>query len=524
MATTVDYVVIGAGSAGCAVAGRLAESGDAEVAVLEAGGPDDHDMIHIPAGFPNLFKTEYDWDYQTEPQAALGGRADYWPRGRTYGGSGSINAQVVQRGAAGCYDGWADGGNAGWGWADVLPVFRRLEHNERGESEWHGVGGPMNVADQRDPNPLSRAFVEAAVEQGYARNADFNAASQLGFGLFQVNQKDGMRWSPARGYLHPVLGKENLTAVPHAQVTRLIFDGSRCTGAAYRTGGEEQVVTARREVVLCAGAVGSPQLLLLSGVGPRAQLEALGIAVVRDLPGVGENLLDHMWVPVAHRCTEPITMVAATDEAQLQRFAAERMGLLTSNIAEAGGFVQLDGASDIPDLQFHFGALFYILHGAVAPEGHGFSLFPSLVQPRSVGRLELRSADPAAKPVIDPRYLSDEGDLAVLVEGVRIARTILRSSALDSFRGDEVVPGDAVRSDDELADYVRAYAHTLFHPVGTCRMGVDAGAVVDAELRVRGVDGLRVADASVMPTIVNANTNFPSIMIGEKCAELVRSA
>jgi choline dehydrogenase len=522
---TYDYVVIGAGSAGCAAAGRLAESGDAEVVVLEAGGPDDHDMIHVPAGFPNLFRTEFDWDYATEPQADLGGRADYWPRGRVYGGSGSINAQVVQRGAPGCYDGWAARGNPGWGWADVLPVFKRLEHNERGASAWHGVGGPMNVADQRDPNPLSLAFVDAAAEQGHPRNDDFNGPSQLGFGLFQVNQKDGLRWSAARAYLHPVLGKDNVTAVPHAQVSRLVFDGSRCTGAVYRgADGDEHVASARREVVLCGGAIGSPQLLLLSGVGPRAQLEALGIAVVRDVPGVGENLLDHMWVPVAQSCTQPITMAAALDDAQVQRFGAERMGLLTSNIAEAGGFVQLDSGGAVPDLQFHFGALYYILHGAVAPEGHGYSLFPGLVQPASRGRLWLRSADPAAKPAIDPASLSEADDVAVLVEGLKLARSILASAAFDAFRGEEVVPGDGVVSDDDLAAYVRGYAHTLFHPVGTCRMGDDPDAVVDAELRVRGLEGLRVADASVMPTIVNANTNFPSIMIGERCAELLRSA
>jgi choline dehydrogenase len=518
--TTVDYVVIGAGSAGCAVAGRLAESGEAEVALLEAGGPDDHDMIHVPAGVPNLFKTEFDWDYETVPQPGLGGRADYWPRGKTYGGSGSINAQVVQRGAPGCYDDWAARGNTGWAWNDVFPVFRRLEHNERGESAFHGVGGPMNVADQRDPNPLSLAFVEAAAEQGYSRNNDFNAETQLGFGLYQVNQKDGMRWSPARGYLHPVLGKQNLVAVPHAQVRRLVFDGSRCTGAVYRVDGSERTVSARREVIVCGGAIGSPQLLLLSGVGPRAQLEAFGIDVLRDLPGVGQNLHDHMWVPIAHFCTQPITLAAATDEAQLQRFGAERKGLLTSNIAEAGGFMQINDG-DVPDLQFHFGPLFYILHGAGNPEGHGFSLFPGLLLPDSIGRLWLRSADPSVKPALDPNYLADERDVDLLVQGVKIGREVLRSAALDGYRGEEVVPGDVVRSDDELRDYVRAYAHTLFHPVGTCRMGDDDMAVVDAELRVRGVEGLRVADASVMPYIVNCNTNFPSIMIGERCAELV---
>jgi len=515
-----DYVVIGAGSAGCAVAARLAESGEHEVVLLEAGGPDDLDLIHVPAGIPFLFKSAVDWDFATEPQKQLKGRADYAPRGKTYGGTSSINAQVVQRGAHGSYDEWAEAGNKGWAFADLLPIFKHIEHNERGASEWHGVGGPINVADQRDPNPVTLACIEAAIEAGYARNDDFNGVGQLGFGMHQVSQKEGTRCSAARGYLHPSLGRENFTVVPFAQASRLTFDGRRCTGVVYRDPAGEHTVTARREVVLSAGAFGSPQLLLLSGVGGRHQLERHGIDLVAHLPGVGENLYDHVMVPTNHYCTQPITLAAAGTEEQAARFANEKMGLLTSNLAEGGGFVQI-GEGNVPDVQFHFGPLFFLHHGASNPEGHGFVAFTILGRPRSVGRVELRSADPAAKPVIDPNFLDDERDLDGLVAGVRIVQDILGSAALNGYRGDPYPAAAMSRDDEEVRDYIRDYAQTLYHPVGTCAMGSGQMAVVDHELRVHGVDGLRVADASVMPYIVNANTNFPSIMIGERCAELM---
>lgn len=515
-----DYIVIGAGSGGCAVAGRLAEAG-AEVLVLEAGVADEQQEIHIPAAFPLLFKSPLDWDYETEPQKFLNARTDYWPRGKMFGGSSSINAQIYQRGAASDYDGWAERANAGWSWGDVLPIFKRAENQERGASEYHGVGGPINVADLRDPNPLTTTFVEACAEQGLPANDDFNGASQEGFGLYQVTQKGGMRWSAARGYLHSALERENCTAISGAHVSRLIIENGRCTGVAYVKDGEEHFVDAGREVILSGGAINSPQVLMLSGIGPRAHLESLGIEVRRDLPGVGQNLQDHMMAPVAHTTDHEISLAGAGSEEAAAEFQAEQMGLLTSNLGEAGGFVTLFDGSPAPELQFHFVPGWFIFHGMGNPEGHGFTLVPTLVGTRSIGSMWLRSADPFDKPALDPAYLEDDRDMEILLEGTRLARQILGSPAFDEFRGEEYLPGDAAQSDDDIREHIRNYATGIYHPVGTCAMGSDDRAVVDDRLRVHGVDGLRVADASIMPVIINANTNNPCIMIGEKCADMI---
>lgn len=515
-----DYVVVGAGSAGSAVAGRLAEA-DADVLVLEAGVPDEQQEIHIPAAFPALFKSPLDWDYETEPQKFLNDRSDYWPRGKMLGGSSSINAMIYQRGAHADYDGWASLGNEGWAWSDMMPLFKGSENQERGASEYHGVGGPMNVADLRDPNLLSTTFIEACREQGLALNDDFNGANQEGFGFYQVNQKGGMRWSAAKGYLHPALERDNLTAITGAHVTRLVIENDRCVGVAYVKDGEHHVVHARNEVILSGGAINSPQVLMLSGIGPRQHLESLGIDVVRDLPGVGQNLQDHMMAPVAYNTGHEISLASAATEKEAARFQSEQMGLLTSNIAEAGGFVTLFEGSPAPELQFHFAPGFFILHGAGNPEGHGFTLLATLVGTRSVGSMWLRSADPFDKPALDPAYLEDERDMDVLLAGTKMARDILRSAAFDEFRTTEHLPGDHVVSDEDLREHIRTYATGIYHPVGTVKMGSDDDAVVDDHLRVRGITGLRVADASIMPVIINANTNNPSIIIGEKCAQMV---
>ena len=517
---TYDYVVVGAGSGGSAVVGRLSEAG-ARVLVLEAGVPDEQQEIHVPAAFPALFKSPLDWDYETEPQKFLNDRTDYWPRGKMLGGSSSINAMIYQRGAHSDYDHWSDLGNQGWSWNDMFPLFKQSENQERGASEYHGVGGPMNVADLRDPNPLSATFIEACGEQGLPLTDDFNGASQEGFGFYQVNQKGGMRWSAARGYLHPALERDNVTAITGAHVTRLIIEDGRCTGVAYDKEGEQHVASAELEVILCGGAINSPQVLMLSGIGPRQHLEALGIDVVRDLPGVGKNLQDHMMSPVAFNTDHEITLASAATEEQAARFQADQMGLLTSNIAEAGGFVTLFDGSPAPELQFHFAPGFFILHGAGNPEGHGFTLLPTLVGTRSVGRVWLRSADPYDKPHLDPAYLEDERDMDVLLEGTKLAREILRSAAFDEFRTTEHLPGDHVVSDEDLREHIRTYGTGIYHPVGTAKMGSDDDAVVDDHLRVHGITGLRVADASIMPVIINANTNNPSIVIGEKCAQMV---
>ena len=516
-----DYIVIGAGSAGCAVAGRLSERADLKVLVLEAGGADDEPNIHVPAAFPHLFKTPLDWNYETEPQEHCDGRTDYVPRGKMFGGSSSINAMVYQRGNPADYDRWAALGNAGWAWQDVLPYFKKAQNQERGASTAHGIGGPINVADQRDPNPLTVAFVGACKEQGLKMNEDFNAGQQEGFGFYQVTQKDGMRWSAARGYLHPALGRKNLDVVAGALVLRLTFDGTRCTGCVYAKDGAEQTVEASREVILCGGAINSPQLLMLSGIGPKAHLESLGIAVVKDLPGVGQNLQEHLMVPVAYHCKEPITLAAAATPEQAARLQTEGKGLLTSNIAEAGGFVRLSPDAPAPEMQFHFGPTWFVYHGAGNPEGHGFTLLPGVVATKSVGKLELRSADPTDPPRIDPNYLAAPEDMAVLVEGVKLARRILGSSTFARYRGAEHLPGEAVRTDEDIKAFIRTYVQNIYHPVGTCKMGNDPAAVVDHRLRLHGMTGLRVADASIMPKIINANTNNPCIMIGEKCADMI---
>ena len=514
-----DYVLVGAGSAGCVLADRLSASG-ASVLLLEAGGPDTRPEIHIPATFSRLFKTDADWAYHTVPQAEAAGREWFWPRGKVLGGSSAINAMIYIRGHRADYDGWAAGGCTGWGYSDVLPYFKRSEDNAVWENAYHATGGPWRVEDPRSPNVLSRAFVEAAAQAGHDRNPDFNGAEQEGAGLYQVNQRGGRRDSAATAFLRRAMRRPNLSVETGAHVTRVTVEGGRASGVAYRQGGVRRRAVASREVVLCGGAVNTPQLLMLSGIGPAAHLREYGIRVVADRHEVGQNLQDHPIAGVRWASREPVSLLGAEAMGQVARYLALRRGMLSSNVAEAGLFAHVR-PGPVPDLQFHVAPSLFYEHGFQQPDAHGFSLGPTLVTPRSRGEVALASGDAADHPRIDPRYFSEPSDLDVMVEGVKMAREIAAQEAYARFRGHEMDEMAEAQTDREIRRTVRHTAETLYHPVGTCRMGPDADSVVDLALRVRGVDGLRVADASVMPTIPNGNTAAPTVMIGERAADFV---
>ncbi len=526
-----DFVVVGAGSAGCVLAGRLSEDPLARVLVLEAGPPDDVDEVRIPAAFYRLFKTERDWDFTTEEQKQLHGRRLYWPRGRMLGGCSSLNAMIYVRGSRLDYDGWRDSyGATGWGFADLLPYFRRAEDNarfrpapgQRGASPWHGSGGPLRVEDPRQVHELTDAFVAAAGDAGIPPTDDFNGAQQDGAGRYQLTQRGGRRWSAADAYLRPALRRRNLTVVTDALVTRVTVESGRATGVSYRHRGEQRHARAEREVVLAGGAVNSPQLLLLSGIGPAAQLRGHGIDVVVDLPGVGEGLQDHPYVPVSWFTRGVSDLHDAETTLNTLRWLIGRRGPLTSNVSECGAFVRTAAGLPAPDVQFHFLATIGIDHGLRRPPGRGMTIAPAVVHARSRGRVTLRSADPRWRPAIDAGYYTDPADLATMVAGVRIAQEIASRPPLSRAVDRPYLPGPDARTDDELAETVRARTETLYHPVGTCAMGTGDAAVVDPQLRVRGVDGLRVVDASVMPTVPRGNTNAPTIALAERAADLLR--
>jgi choline dehydrogenase len=512
-----DYIIVGAGSAGCVLANRLSEDSSVRVLLIEAGGTDNKPEIHIPIAFATLFQTAYDWAYVTEAQPHLQNRQIDWPRGKMLGGSSSMNIMVYIRGNELDYDQWRENGNAGWGYAEVLPYFRRAERQQRGASSYHGNDGPQYVADPRSPNILSRTFLKAGVEAGLPLNADFNGASQEGVGLAQLTQKRGMRNSTADAYLRPALRRPNLVVLTDTLVQRVLFEGKRASGVACVRQGEEEEIYASQEVILCAGAINSPQLLLLSGLGPAEQLQDQGIAVLSDLPGVGENLQDHLLVPVCYTCTRPVSLASAKNLGNLLKFLLFKKGPLTSNIGEAGAFYKTRQDLPAPDLEMAFTPVSYL-----DQEHHGFTLGPILLAPESRGYLALRSPDVHQSPLIQPNYLDQQADLEVLIAGVKLARCLAETRALAPYRGEEFAPGSQVQSAEEIADFIRASATTVYHPVGTCKMGNDVRAVVDSELRVRGVHNLRVVDASIMPTLVRGHTNAAAIMIAEKAADLIR--
>jgi choline dehydrogenase len=511
-----DYVIVGAGSAGCVLAARLSENADVGVALLEAGGEDTQPEIHVPAAFPALFKSELDWDLLSEPEPGLDGRRLYLPRGRMLGGCSSINAMIYVRGNRLDYDAWAAAGHEGWGFDDVLPYFRRSEDNERGESPYHGVDGPLSVSDGRSLHPLVDTMLEAARMAGHEANPDFNGARQEGVGRFQLTQRDGRRCSTADAFLRPAERRRNLTVIPRAMALKVVFEGERAVGVEIARDGRVETIRAEREVLICAGAYQSPVLLMLSGIGPEDQLAPLGIEIREALP-VGENLQDHYMAQLNFLTDEPSLFTATTPE-NFALLAEQGRGPLSSNIPEGAGFFRARAGVDAPDVEFHFAPSLLVDEGLTAPSDNGYCFGPVVIKPTSRGRVMLRSPLPSAKPRVLSNFLTTEEDRASMLAGMKLAMEIAQQAPL---RAVERVPFSVPDStaDADMMAFARRAGQTVYHPTSSCAMGV----VVDAQLRVYGCDGLRVVDASVMPEITRGNTNAPTIMIAERAADLIRA-
>lgn len=523
-----DYIIVGAGSAGCLLAERLSANPRTKVCLLEAGPTDGSLFIHMPIGIALLSKSKMlNWAFETEPQANLNGRRLFWPRGKTLGGSSSINAMVYIRGHRDDYDAWAEAASPIWSYDNVLPLFKAMETNAKfGACDYHGGAGDLHVCDLPTRNRLSEAFVEAGRELQYPYSVDFNAETHEGVGFYQVTQHRGRRWSSARAFLSKAKGRPNLRIVTGARATRIILEGRKTVGVTYAVGGKLVDVRTQGEVILASGAVNSPQLLLLSGIGDAAELNALGIPVVVNLPSVGKNLQDHLDITIMHEANDrtPIGIAPSFIPRALAgafSYTFLRKGFLTSNVAESGGFVKSSPSRSRPNLQFHFLPTLLKDHGRQIALGYGFTLHVCDLLPKSRGRIGLQSPDPLDDPLIDPNYLSAPEDLETMVAAVRLGRQILSAPSMAAFSKTELVPGPSVQSEAEIIADIRQRAETIYHPVGTCRMGRDSESVVDPSLRVRGVEGLRVVDASIMPTLVAGNTNAPTMMIAERAAGII---
>ena len=518
-----DYIVVGAGSAGCALAGRLSEDADKTVAVIEAGARNDSLFVRWPAGFVHLQKPSNWWDWKTVAQPNCNGRQIPTPQGRLVGGGSAINGMVYIRGNKRDYDLWAEDGNDRWGYADVLPYFRKAEDNARLSDEWHGTGGPLGVSDQVSPSPLTRAFVLAGQEAGHRFNHDFNGEMQSGVGFYQVTQRRGQRCSSAHAYLYPAMGRPNLSLHTGIRVVRIIVEAGRAVGVEVSESGRSKVLRARREVIVSAGAINSAKLLMLSGIGKADDLQSHGIRPIVDLPGVGQNLQDHVDAYLSVRLKQPVSYTGHDRGLPAVRHGLQYMmfgtGAVTSNACEGGLFAGSDGNDEWPDVQLHFIPAMLSSHQVIG--GHGVTVLSSALRPKSRGEVRLDSSDPFADPRIDPRFFSHADDMKQNVAALKIGREIVHAPSFRSLHDGEVFPGPQCRTDAEFAEYVRSTAKTDFHPVGTCRMGDDEDAVVDQQLRVKGIERLRVADASIMPYIVSGNTNAPSIMIGERAASMI---
>lgn len=529
-----DYLIVGGGSAGCVLANRLSTDPNVKVCLIEAGPADKHPAIHFPFGVLWMMKSKaLNWNYNTEPEKHLNNRKLFWPRGKTLGGSSSSNAMIYMRGHEKDYDHWSALGNKGWSFKEILPYFKKGQHQERGADEFHDTNGPLNVQDIEVRNPLCSAFVDAGVQAGLKENNDFNGAQQEGVGFYQVTQKLGRRWSSAMAYLRPAEPRKNLTVISDAQVCHVDFNDSknpkRATGVTYRSKGFTKSVSAQREVILSGGALNSPQLLMLSGIGEKQELEKHGIQVKHELNGVGKNLQDHLDIMLIYKCTKAVSYgitfknVVTHPLYNLYEHFVKHRGYLSSNGTESGGFFKSDPSQDIPDMQYHFCCLKMRDHTRDWKFllGEGYSLHVCDLRPKSRGKISLNSNNPMDHARIDANYLSDPQDMEKMVKGVKAGLDVLGQPALDQYRGKRLVPSYELNNDDDIRKFIHEAAETIYHPVGTCKMGNDDMAVVNDRLQVQGIEGLRVVDASIMPTLIGGNTNAPTMAIAEKAADMI---